>query len=91
MANQRKSSTSIVKKATSEPRSLALSESIDTGKELCRVLTAVIHDTISGTVTSSIANAVCNAAGKILKAVELQQKYGSQQSDGTKILKLIGE
>jgi len=35
--------------------------------------------------------AVCNAGGKLLKAVELQLKYGKQQADGSSpLLQLVG-
>ena len=35
-----------------------------------------MSDLIEGRISPAIGNATCNAGGKLLKAVELQYKYG---------------
>jgi hypothetical protein len=42
-----------------------------------------MSDLISGKVTPQIGNAVCNAGGKLLKIVEMKQKYGVVPSNTT--------
>lgn len=79
-----KKSTSVVKgnqkdvaKPNGPPRSLAIAEQgIRTGSDLARLMSAMMSDLISGKLAPGIGNATCNAAGKLLKAVELQYKYG---------------
>lgn len=42
-----------------------------------------MSDIIDGRVSPAVGNATCNAGGKLLKAVELQLKYGIPSgSDG---------
>lgn len=54
-------------------------------------MSAMMSDLIEGSIAPQIGNAVCNAGGKLLKAVELQLKYGKQQSDGSSpLLQLVG-
>lgn len=49
---------------------------------------ALMTDLISGSVPPQVGNAMCNAGGKLLKAVEMQMKYGTQSKDvpGKKVL-----
>ena len=52
-----------------------------------------MSDVIEGRVTPSVGNAACNAGGKLLKVVELQYKYGTQngsQSQRTLMLADLG-
>lgn len=56
-----------------------------------RVMSALMSDVIEGNVTPQVANATVNAGGKLLKAVELQMKYGGTSEAGKrKSLDLIG-
>jgi hypothetical protein len=46
------------------------------------MMTALLSDTVTGRVQPQRANATCNVAGKIIRMVELQHKYGKPM-DGT--------
>lgn len=52
-------------------------------------MSAIMSDVIEGSLTPSTANAAVNAGGKMLKAIELQLKYGKQDASGKKKLDLI--
>lgn len=45
-------------------------------------MSALMTDLINGAVPPQISNAVCNAAGKLLKNVEMQHKYGRETGHG---------
>lgn len=49
-----------------------------------------MSDLITGAITPNVGNATCNAAGKLLKVVEMQHKYGTNQPDGTRVMQLTG-
>jgi hypothetical protein len=51
-------------------------------------MSALMADLIEGRVSPAIGNATCNAAGKLLKVVELNMKYGIPTEGGGKVLKL---
>jgi len=58
-------------------RSLAIAErGIATSRNFKDFMSALMTDIVSGSVTPSVGNAACNAGGKLLKVVELEQKYG---------------
>lgn len=79
-ATERKTVANRQKKA--EPRSLAISErGIRTGSDFANLMSAMMGDIISGRVTPAVGNAACNAGGKLLKIVEMQQKYGTQSGN----------
>lgn len=60
-----------------KPRSIAISQrGIKTGTDFANLMSALMSDLIEGRVTPQVGNAVCNAGGRLLKAVEMQQKYG---------------
>jgi hypothetical protein len=42
-------------------------------------MSAVMGDLLSGKITPASGNAVCNAAGKLLKVVEMQHKFCGNQ------------
>ena len=64
---------------------------IKTCSDLASGMSLLMADVLSERVSTSIANSVCNQAGKMLKAVEMQQRYGKTSKDGSsKELKLIG-
>ena len=72
-----------------QPRSLAIaSQGIKTGKDFANMMSALMSDIIEGRVTPSVGNAACNAGGKLLKVVEMQQKYGTQGKGQEKVLQL---
>lgn len=53
-------------------------------------MSAIMSDLLEDSVMPAIANAVCNAGGKLLKMVELNQKYGQLQVEqGMKNLQLV--
>lgn len=75
--------------ARGEATSLAIAaKGIVTGQDFANCMSALMSDLISGKVPPQIGNAVCNAGGKLLKIVELQGKYGVQQTNGAKVLTL---
>lgn len=66
-----------------KPRSLAISEKgIRTGADFANVMSALMGDLIAGRVTPQVGNATCNVGGKLLKIVEMQQKYGTVGENG---------
>lgn len=65
------------------PTSASLADSgISTGADFSRVMAALLADTIAGRIEPQRANASCNVAGKLIRMVELQHKYG-RQVEGT--------
>ena len=80
----KKQKKAIEKKAKVQrpPRSLVIFEQgIETGRQFASGMSALMTDLISGDITPQIANAVCNAGGKLLKVVELEQRYGRRDPD----------
>lgn len=55
---------------------------IATGADFSRVMAALLADTVAGRIEPNRANAACNVAGKLIRMVEMQHKYG-KQVDGT--------
>jgi hypothetical protein len=61
------------------PTSAKLADTgITTGADFSRVMAALLADTIAGRIEPQRANASCNVAGKLIRMVELQHKYGRQ-------------
>jgi hypothetical protein len=79
------------KKQTRKPRSLAIaSNGINTAQQFSALMSAIMSDLLEGSIQPAIANATCNAGGKLLKMVELNQKYGQPQiNQGMKNLQLV--
>ena len=70
---------------------LAMAEGgINTAQDFSNIMSSLMTDLIAGRLTPQVGNAVCNAGGKMLKAVEMQLKYGSPSKDvpGRKVLLL---
>lgn len=66
-----------------QPRSLIISErGIRTGADFANVMSALMGDLIAGRVTPQVGNATCNVGGKLLKIVEMQQRYGTAGPGG---------
>jgi hypothetical protein len=59
------------------PRCLAVSEKgINTVTNFSNFFSLMIGDLVAGRITAGISNAACNAGAKLLKAVEMQERYG---------------
>ena len=70
--------------AKDTPTCVALADKgISTGADFLRMMTALMADTVMGRVQPQTANATCNVAGKIIRMVELQHKYGRQVEGST--------
>lgn len=86
-ANTRKNTANV--STAKNSRSLPIFEKgIKTGADFANGMSALMSDIIANRVTPGVGNAVCNAGGKLLKAVEMQHKYGRQLEDGTRQLQL---
>lgn len=57
-------------------------------EDFAAMMSALMSDVIEGTITPAVANATCNAGGKLLKAVEMQQRYGRPEKEGKRTLAL---
>jgi hypothetical protein len=58
--------------------------------QLAKGMSLLMADLLTERVSTSVANSVCNSAGKMLKAVEMQQRYGKTVAKtGEKELQLI--
>jgi len=58
--------------------------------QLAKGMSLLMSDLLSERVSTSVANSVCNSAGKMLKAVEMQQRFGKTVSvGGDKELQLV--
>jgi hypothetical protein len=57
---------------------------------LAKGMSLLMADLLSERVSTSVANSVCNSAGKMLKAVEMQQRFGKTVAQsGEKELNLV--
>jgi len=71
------------------PRALEItSKGIATARQYATAMSYLMDDLLAGRVSPGIGNAVCNAGGKLMKAVEMQHKYGQQGPDGQKDVSL---
>ena len=52
------------------------------------MMSCLMSDVIEEKITPAVSNACVNAGGKLLKVVELQQKYGTTAKNGDKVLQL---
>jgi hypothetical protein len=58
--------------------------------QLAKGMSLLMADLLTERISTSVANSVCNSAGKMLKAVEMQQRYGKTvKATGEKELQLI--
>lgn len=65
------------------PKCRAILEAgITKSSEMKSALSALMSDLASDRITAGTGNSICNAAGKILKTVELEQKYGVKGAEG---------
>lgn len=64
------------------PRCIAVAErGIRTGADMAEFMSLAMGDIVSNRLTPSKGNAAINAAGKLLKVVELRFKYGKPMGD----------
>lgn len=63
-----------------QPASLAIAKGgIRTANDFARLMGALMGDLLEGSVTAEVGNSTCKAGSNLLKAVEMQHKYGSAQ------------
>lgn len=71
--------------AKSNARCLPIAaKGIKSSGDVKSLMAAIIPDILEGTVNVQTAGAVCNAAGKLIKMVELELKYGGGDYPNTK-------
>lgn len=82
-------------KSVEEPRTKEPAQSVRiaqggiyTSGQFCSLMSALMTDLLTGEVTPQVGNAVVNAGGKLLKTVELEQKYGTAGDGNMKSLRL---
>lgn len=92
MAKQGKQNA-VAEQSKEQPRCVSVSDKgITTSRDLRNTLSALMSDLAAGRVTSGAGNAMCNAAGKLLKTAELEQKYGTAQGgNGGKVISIADE
>jgi len=81
MSEKRKRNTVVGKSGGNKKsaNSAALARSgIRTARDLGAVMAALVSDVLCCNVAPNVANASCNAAGKLLKTVEMQFRYGKR-------------
>lgn len=79
----RKGATEAAAQDQLPPRSLAIAErGVRTVTDFGNLFSALMSDVLDGRVAPGISNATCNAGGKLLKAVEMQEKYGKPAAPG---------
>ena len=61
---------------------------INTSRDFCRGMAALMADLASGTIDPKTGNAICNAGAKMLQAVQLQMKHGQRKGNEEPVLKL---
>jgi hypothetical protein len=72
-----------------DPHSLSIAKrGIKTGSDFANFMSAMMTDLIEQRISPGIGNAACNAGGKLLKVVEMQYKYGTSSTTGSKVLTL---
>ncbi len=102
MAKSRKKSKTISRVSkTAEKKSASLAkrrpqclqiakQGIQTGGDFALMMSALMSDVVEGKIAPQVANATTNAGGKLLKVVEMTQKYGIPISGSPqKILRLL--
>lgn len=83
---ERRTITSSKASIEKSSRCLPIAErGIETGPQFAALMSALMTDLITGCITPEIGNATCNAGGKLLKIVEMQHKYGKQNSAPLKL------
>lgn len=83
-------SKKLTKQDKTTPTAAKLADSgITTGADFSRVMAALLADVVGGRIEPNRANAACNVAGKLIRMVEMQHKYGKQvQGTDARLLEL---
>jgi hypothetical protein len=90
--SQKKTKETAKARARSVPRSIEIAaRGISTASDFSQLMSALMSDVIEGLMTPSVSNAAVNAGGKLLKAVEMQIKYGTKNGTGVSDLVLSHE
>ena len=91
--NVKKAVAKVAQVVTRPARSTAIARrGIETGTQFAGLMSALISDVVDGNIPPSVCNAACNAGGKLLKVVEMNLKYGTQNGDsGGRQLFLTGD
>lgn len=70
-------------------RSLPLArKGIANSHQFAQLMSSLMSDLIEGRINPGVGNAVCNAGGKLLKMIELEQRFGTPGTSGGKSLQL---
>jgi len=62
------------------PRCLKALENIRTSTDFAKAMGALAADTVAGRISPSVTGAACNAAGKLLRVIEMEHRYGAGAS-----------
>jgi hypothetical protein len=90
MPKRRPKTTKAIEKESPKPTCIAIaSVGVKTGSDFAALMSATISDLVTGAITPQVGNAVCNAGGKLLKVVEMQQRYGSPAGGRKTDLQLV--
>jgi hypothetical protein len=77
------------KSASQQSRCLTIArKGIRTSHDFANMMSALMTDLAEGSMTPGQGNAICNAGGKLLKNVELEQKYGVKGPGNERTLQL---
>ena len=72
-----------------QPRSAPIAaRGVRTGSDFATLMSSLMSDVLEGRVAPGVCNAAVNAGGKLLKIVEMQQKYGKVGDSDTRELTL---
>ena len=75
-----------------EPKSLQIADKgINSSRDFRNFMSAIMSDVVAGRLTASMTNAACNAGGKLLKMVELEQKYATSPEQPRRVLTVAFE
>jgi len=65
----------------SAARSLLIaSRGVKTSRDFAGLMSSLMGDLLQGSVSAGIGNAVCNAGGKLLKVIEMEERYGRDRA-----------
>lgn len=63
---------------------------ITTSRDFAQAMSAMMSDLATSRLAPQVSNAMCNAAGKLLKVIEMEYKYGKQvDAQGKRLLSLV--
>ena len=91
MATSRKSAARVPDRRNGNGGGAALkiaASGVKNSREFIALFSALIADTLSHAVTPHEANACCNAGGKMIKMVELEERHGRQTKNRPRALQL---